>query len=90
MAHFAEIDPTGIVLRVLVLADELTQDEKGDEAEAIGAALLAKCYGGRWVQTSYNHRVRGNFAGPGWSYDSTADVFVPPPAPPEDPALDAL
>lgn len=78
MAHFAEIDPTGLVLRVLVLADELTQDERGVEVEAIGAALLASHYSGRWVQTSYTHRMRGNFAGPGWRYDAEADVFLPP------------
>lgn len=78
MAHFAEIDPSGLVLRVLVLADELTQDEQGVEVEAIGAQRLADFYGGTWVQTSFNHRFRGHFAGPGWRYNAAADAFLPP------------
>lgn len=78
MAHFAEIDSTGLVLRVVVLGDELTQDQHGNEVEAIGAQRLADFYGGTWVQTSYNHKKRGHFAGPGWRYDAAADVFLPP------------
>jgi hypothetical protein len=33
---------------------------------------------GRWVQTSYNHRTRKQFAGVGYRYDEHADVFVAP------------
>lgn len=33
---------------------------------------------GQWVQTSYNARIRKNFAGIGFTYDSQRDAFIPP------------
>ena len=33
---------------------------------------------GTWVQTSYNASIRKNFAGIGYTYDSTRDAFIPP------------
>lgn len=33
---------------------------------------------GNWVQTSYNGSIRKNFAGKGYTYDSTKDAFIPP------------
>lgn len=69
MAHFAEIDENGIVLRVIVVADE---------HEANGAEWCHDLLGGTWVQTSYNHRIRKQYAGIGFTYDSVADVFVAP------------
>lgn len=69
MAHFAEIDQNNIVLRVLVVPDE--QEHRGHD-------YLSERLGGTWVQTSYNNRIRKQFAGPGYTYDSTADVFIAP------------
>ena len=37
MAHFAEINNSNKVLRVLVVDDKDTQDEDGNEVEAVGA-----------------------------------------------------
>ena len=64
MAHFAEIDEAGTVLRVIVVPDE---------NEADGAQWCADLMGGSWLQTSFNthageHReggtpLRKNFAG---------------------------
>ncbi len=34
--------------------------------------------GGAWVQTSITNRIRGVFAGVGYTYDPLSDVFVPP------------
>jgi hypothetical protein len=34
--------------------------------------------GGTWVQTSYNHNIRKQYAGIGFTYDADADVFVAP------------
>jgi len=34
--------------------------------------------GGRWIQTSYNHNIRKQYAGIGFTYNSNADVFVAP------------
>lgn len=75
MAHFAEIDDTNTVVRVLVVPDE--EEHRGQEYLADDLGL-----GGRWIQTSYNHNVRKQFAGIGFTYDEEADVFIAPqPAP---------
>lgn len=81
MAHFAEIDETGTVLRVIVA------DQEFIDSGAVGDPK-------NWVQTSYNTRggihynpetglpsedqskaLRMNFAGPGGVYDAQRDVF---------------
>ena len=71
MAHFAEIDENNIVLRVLVVHNDL---------EYKGADFLSKDLklGGNWIQTSYNATIRKNFAGIGYTYDSTRDAFIAP------------
>jgi len=71
MAHFAEIDDNNIVTRVLVVPDE--QEHRGQEFLADDLNL-----GGTWIQTSYNNRIRKQFAGIGYKYDAQADVFVTP------------
>ena len=75
MAHFAEIDETSIVLRVLVVPNE---------EEANGQDYLSNTLGlgGTWVQTSYNGNIRKNFAGIGFTYDPVRDAFIAPE--PED------
>lgn len=70
MAHFAEIDNNNIVLRVLVVPDE--QESRGQDYLAIDCNL-----GGTWIQTSYNNKIRGAFAGEGMIYDSNLDRFLP-------------
>lgn len=71
MAHFAEIDENGVVLRVLVVPD--AQEHRGQEFLADDLGL-----GGTWVQTSYNARIRKNYAGIGMIYDNTRDAFIAP------------
>ena len=78
MAHFAEIDENNIVLRVVNVNDPDTLDEHGVENEEIGKAFLHNTYGGNWIQTSYNSRIRKRFAGPGLVYDNIRDAFIPP------------
>lgn len=78
MAHFAELDETNIVLRVIVVANEDCSDQDGAENEAIGALFCHRLLGGRWIQTSYSGRIRGKYAGIGDTYDTDADLFVPP------------
>lgn len=78
MAHFAELDASNTVTRVLVVANKALLD-KGVESEAKGVSLLASLNGhGRWKQTSYNGTRRKNFAGVGFLYDTTRDAFIPP------------
>jgi len=79
VAHYAELDTDNRVIRVLVVANEVTHaTPDGAEDEALGATFLADLLGGTWVQTSYNGRIRGTYAGIGYAYDPVADVFVPP------------
>lgn len=76
MAHFAELDENNIVLRVIVVGDEDTADEEGNEVEAIGIQFCQNLLGGNWVQTSYNDNIRKQYAGIGYTYDREADVFI--------------
>lgn len=71
MAHFAEIDKNGIVLRVLVVDD--SQEHRGQEFLAEDLGL-----GGTWIQTSYNAKIRGKYAGIGDKYDKKKDEFIAP------------
>ena len=76
MAHFAEV-LDGVVQRVIVVHNnELLID--GVEVESKGAEFCTNLLGGDWIQCSYNNRIRKQFAGVGYSYNSTADVFVAP------------
>lgn len=71
MAHFAEIDSNNKVLRVLVVSND--DEHRGQEFLAEDLGL-----GGTWIQTSYNNNIRKQYAGIGFSYDETADVFIAP------------
>jgi hypothetical protein len=71
MAHYAEIDNDGIVKQVLVVPDQ--QEHRGQDYLANDLGL-----GGTWIQTSYNHRIRKQYAGIGFKYDAAADVFIAP------------
>ena len=81
MAHFAEIDGNNIVTRVLVVDN--SQEDNGQEFLANTLGL-----GGTWIKTSYNTQggvhtnggtpLRKNYAGIGYTYDSTRDAFIPP------------
>lgn len=77
MAHYAKI-VNGIVTQVVVIANKDTADAQGVEKEHIGAAYCERLFGGEWKQTSYNGKIRKNYAGIGYSYDPALDAFVPP------------
>jgi len=79
MAHFARIDENNIVTQVVVVDNKDTSDASGVEKEHIGAAHLEKILGGTWKQTSYNGKIRKNYAGIGYTYmPLPIDGFVPP------------
>lgn len=71
MAHWAEIDETNKVIRVLVGDNN---DPAGDE----GYQWLIDNLGGTWIKTSYNANIRKNFAGVDYLYDPIRDAFIPP------------
>ena len=78
MAHFAEIDNNGTVLRVIVVANKDCADANGVEKEHIGKAFCERLFGGNWVQTSYNGNMRKRYAGIGYKYDAALDAFIAP------------
>ena len=69
MAHFAELNDNNIVIRVLVTDNDFPNE---------GYDWLVETFGGTWVQTSYNARIRKNYAGVGFIYDEDLDAFIPP------------
>lgn len=71
MSHWAEIDAASKVIRVLVGDNN---DPAGDE----GYQWLINNLGGTWIKTSYNSRIRFNFAGLGYTYDPVDDAFIAP------------
>jgi hypothetical protein len=81
MAHFAEIDESNTVVRVLVVPD--AQEGRGQEYLADDLGL-----GGTWKKTSYNtqggvHALGGtpyrkNYAGIGYTFDAARDAFIAP------------
>ena len=78
MAHFAELDENNTVLQIIVVHNnELLDGEI--ESEAKGVEFCSTLFGHtNWVQTSYNHNIRKQFAAAGYTYDSYSDVFVAP------------
>jgi len=77
MAHFAKIE-NGIVTQVIVVGNEDTASADGTEKEYIGAAFCERLFGGDWKQTSYNGRIRKNYAGVGFAYDEGRNAFIAP------------
>jgi hypothetical protein len=78
MAHFAKLGPGNVVEQVIVVDNKDTADAAGIEKEYIGAAFCERLLGGRWVQTSYNGKIRKNYAGQGYTFDEGRDAFIPP------------
>ena len=78
MAHFCQLNEENLVTQVIVVANQDTTDSDGMENEAVGAAFCNNLLGGTWKQTSYNARIRKNYAGIGYTYDETLDAFIPP------------
>ena len=78
MAHFAEIE-NNIVTRVVVVHNNELLDENGIEQEANGIAFCQSHFGTtNWIQTSYNGKIRKNYASIGHTYDEQRDAFIPP------------
>jgi hypothetical protein len=71
VSHWAEVNDNNKVIRVLVGDNN---DPAGDE----GYQWLIDNLGGTWIKTSYNNRIRKQYAGVGYSYDPVADVFITP------------
>ena len=73
MAHYAFLDKNNIVTEVITGIDETELIEELDPETWYGNFRGQVC-----KRTSYNHRIRKQYAGIGYSYDSVADVFIAP------------
>ena len=73
MAHYAFLDDNFIVTEVIT---------GKDETELIDGLIPEEWYGNyrgqTCVRTSYNHNIRKQYAGIGYTYDADADQFVAP------------
>ena len=80
MAHFAELDENNIVTRVVVVSNDI-ETAAGPLGEnnmhVDGETWCVNFFkGGTWKQTSYNHNFRKQYAGIGYTYDSSKDKFI--------------
>ena len=82
MAHFAELNSSNEVLQVIVVSNDDVDANGGDEstqAETFVATIVPYGTGGvAWKQTSYNNNFRKQYAGTGFIYDSSLDMFITP------------
>jgi hypothetical protein len=78
MAHFAKLDQNNNVLAVHVVVNDVITIN-GNESEQRGIDFLTELHGhSLWKQTSYNAKIRKNYAGIGFTYDNIRDAFIPP------------
>lgn len=80
MAYFAKLDENNIVTQVISVNNAEIVDSDGNESESIGIEWCRNWSGGHanWVQTSYNRKIRKNYAGVGYTWDKERDAFIPP------------
>lgn len=79
MAHFAEIDENNIVLRVIVVNNSDCGGGNFPESEPLGQEYISSIgLDGNWLQTSYNHNFRKQYACIEFKYDEQGDVFIKP------------
>jgi hypothetical protein len=73
MAHYAYLNDDNIVLAIIVGKDE------NELIEGLNAEIYyAQGTPYRVKRTSYNGKIRKQYAGIGFSYDPIADVFIAP------------
>jgi hypothetical protein len=73
MAHYAFLDENNVVTEVIVGLDETELIEGLDPETWYGNFKNQRC-----IRTSYNGRIRKNYAGVGSTYDEQRDAFIPP------------
>jgi hypothetical protein len=71
MAHYAFLDANNIVTEVITGIDETELIEGLMPEEWYGNFRGQTC-----VRTSYNHNIRKQYAGIGYTYDEVADIFI--------------
>lgn len=82
MAHFAELNNSNEVLRVVVISNDDVEANGGElssDAETFVASIVPHSEDGTaWKQTSYNNNFRKQYAGIGYTYDASKNKFISP------------
>ena len=82
MAHFAELNSSNEVLRVIVVSNEDVDANGGDQhadAETFVTTIVPHSTGGvAWKQCSYNNNFRKQYASKGYTYDASKNKFIQP------------
>jgi hypothetical protein len=73
MAHYAFLNENNVVTEVITGKDETELIEKLEPEIWYGNFRGQKC-----VRTSYNNKIRYNYAGVGYTFDPDADAFISP------------
>lgn len=73
MAHYAFLDDSNVVTEVIVGKDETELIEGLSPEEWYGNFRGQRC-----IRTSYNNRIRFNYASIGFTYDPIDDAFIAP------------
>lgn len=73
MAHYAFIDDTNIVIDVITGVDETEIIDGLTPEEWYGNFRGQTC-----IRTSYNGKIRYNYAGIGYTYNPLDDAFIAP------------
>ena len=73
MAHYAFLDDNSIVTKVITGKDETELIEGLDTETWYGNLKSQVC-----KRTSYNNKIRYNYAGIGYTYDPIDDAFIAP------------
>ena len=73
MAHYAFLDANNVVIEVITGIDETELIDGLDPETWYGNFRGQKC-----LRTSYNNKIRKQYAGIGFTYDEVRDEFVAP------------
>jgi hypothetical protein len=73
MAHYAFLDENNLVTEVIVGIDETELIEGSDTETWYGNFRNQVC-----KRTSYNSKIRGTYAGIGFTYNQEEDIFITP------------
>jgi hypothetical protein len=77
MAHFAELNGSNVVQRVLVFSNVEIVRNGGDWSSEAETHINSKM-GGTWKQCSYNFTQRGRFPSVGWTWNPSLNKFQEP------------
>ena len=73
MAHYAFLDQNNLVTEVIIGIDETELIDGLDTETWYGNFRSQSC-----KRTSYNSKIRKNYAGVGFYYDANRDAFIAP------------